>query len=117
MTASAVLLAGVVLALAIVLYARRRRQRTDERVRLYDLMHRRGVSLPPAEDPGGAQDLAAAERRCAACANKEMCDELLRLGETRGYQRFCPNALYIEWLRSNSLDFDLPPRRSAERPD
>lgn len=117
MTASAVLLSALVLALAVVLFMRRRRQRTDERVRLYDMMYRRGVSPPPAEDAVGARDVAAAERRCAACANKEMCDELLRVGQTRGYDRFCPNALYIEWLRSNSLDFDLPPRNSVGRPD
>lgn len=112
---SAVLLAAAVLALGIVLFLRRRRQRADERVRLYDMMDRRGVSPPPAGD--AARDVVAAERRCAACANKEMCDDLLRVGQTKGYERFCPNALYIEWLRSNSLDFDLPPRRSAERPD
>jgi len=117
MAASAVLLAALVLALAVVLFMRRRRQRTDDRVRLYDIMRRRGVSPPPAEDAVGAQDVAAAERRCAACANKEMCDELLRIGQTRGYDRFCPNALYIEWLRSNSLDFELPPPPSAGRPD
>ena len=95
----------------------RRRRPGDERVRLYDMMRRRGVSPPPPEDATGAQDAAAAERRCAACANKEMCDELLRIGQTRGYNRFCPNALYIEWLRSNSLAFELPPGRSAHRPD
>lgn len=117
MTASAVLLAALVLALAVVLFMRRRRQHADDRVRLYDMMRRRGVSPPPAEDAVGARDVAAAERRCAACANKEMCDELLRVGQTQGYDRFCPNALYIEWLRSNSLDFELPPRSSADRPD
>jgi hypothetical protein len=35
-----------------------------------------------------------------------MCDELLRSGDTRGFRRFCPNALYLEWLHSNSLNFD-----------
>ena len=117
LTTGALLLAAVALALGIVLHLRRRRARADDRVRLYDIMRRRGVSPPPAEDAVGAQDVAAAERRCAACANKEMCDELLRIGQTRGYDRFCPNALYIEWLRSNSLDFELPPHPSAGRPD
>ncbi len=115
MTASAVLLALVVVLLGVVLVLRRR-PRADVRVRLYDMMRRRGVS-PPPEDAADVQDVAAAERRCAACANKEMCDELLRIGQTKGYDRFCPNALYIEWLRSHSLDFELPPRRSASRPD
>jgi hypothetical protein len=35
-----------------------------------------------------------------------MCDELLASGATEGYRRFCPNAIYLEWLRSNSLRFD-----------
>ncbi len=117
MTASAVLLALVVVSLGVAVWALRRRARPDGRVRLFDMMRRRGVSPPAPADMAGSQDIAAAERRCAACANKEMCDELLRIGQTRGYDRFCPNALYIEWLRSHSLDFELPPRRSASRPD
>jgi hypothetical protein len=35
-----------------------------------------------------------------------MCDELLRSGRSGGYRQFCPNALYLEWLHSNSLNFD-----------
>jgi len=93
-----------VLAIAFVLW--RHRPRADERLRLYEMMRLRGVAPLGAVDPAGAHDVAAAERRCAACASKEMCDELLRTGRSRGYRQFCPNALYLEWLHNNSLNFD-----------
>jgi hypothetical protein len=89
-----------VLAIAFALWSHR--PRADKRLRLYEMMRLRGVSLNQA----AAHDVAAAERRCAACASKKLCDELMRAGGTRGYRQFCPNALYVEWLHSNSLNFD-----------
>jgi hypothetical protein len=102
LTASAALLAVVALAAALVLLARQRRSRIDTPLRLYEMMRLRGVPLNQA----AAQDVAAAERRCLACSSKQMCDELLRSGRSGGYRQFCPNALYLEWLHSNSLNFD-----------
>jgi len=89
-----------VLAIAFALW--RHRPRADQRLRLYEMMRLRGVSPIQA----AAQDVAAAERRCLACSSKQMCDELLRSGRSGGYRQFCPNALYLEWLHSNSLNFD-----------
>ena len=91
-----------VLAIAFALW--RHWPRADQRLRLYEMMRLRGVS--PPQDRASARDVAAAERRCLACSSKQMCDELLRSGDTRGFRRFCPNALYLEWLHSNSLNFD-----------
>ena len=91
-----------VLAIAFALW--RHRPRAVERLRLYEMVRLRGVQLP--RDRASARDVATAERRCAACASKEMCDESMRAGGTRGYRQFCPNALYLEWLHSNSLNFD-----------
>lgn len=91
-----------VLAIAFALW--RHWPRADKRVRLYEMMRLRGVQ--PPGDASADPDVAAAERRCVACAGKEMCDELLRAGDGSAYSRFCPNALYIEWLRSSSLQFD-----------
>ena len=88
-----------VLAIGFALW--RHRSRTDEQVRLYDMMRLRGVSKFQPQD----HDIAAAKRRCAACASKTLCDELLRSGDDKGYRQFCPNALYLEWLHSNSLNF------------
>jgi uncharacterized protein DUF6455 len=93
-----------VFAIAFALW--RQRPRTDQRMRLHEMMRLRGVQSLRSRDPAAARDAAAAERRCAACASKQMCDELLRTGDSEGYRRFCPNALYLEWLRSNSLHFD-----------
>jgi hypothetical protein len=91
-----------VLAIAFALW--RHRPRTVERLRLYEMVRLRGVPLP--RDRASARDVAAAERRCLACSSKQMCDELLRSGRSGGYRQFCPNALYLEWLHSNSLNFD-----------
>ncbi|MDH3319362.1 MAG: hypothetical protein OEO84_06690 [Betaproteobacteria bacterium] len=102
MTVGVVLLAAIAVTIALVLLERRRRSRIDTRIRLYEMMRLRGVSSPAPQDP----DAALAERRCAACSSKELCDELLRVGRSDGYRKFCPNALYLEWLRSNSLHFD-----------
>jgi hypothetical protein len=102
--ASAALLALVVLlGVGLVL---RRRPWADKRVRLREMLRLQRVPPPEPRDPAAAQDSAAAEHRCAECASKELCDELLRKGDTKGFRKFCPNALYIEHLRSKSLHFD-----------
>lgn len=93
-----------VLAIGFALW--RHRSRTDERLRLYEMMRLRGVPQIAPRDQATARDFTAAERRCAACGSKGLCDELLRSGDNKGYRRFCPNALYLEWLHSNSLNFD-----------
>jgi hypothetical protein len=89
-----------VVAIAFALW--RHAPRADKQVRLYDMMRLRGVSQFQPRD----HDIAAAERRCAACCSKQLCDELLRGGDSKGYRQFCPNALYLEWLHGNSLNFD-----------
>jgi hypothetical protein len=91
-----------VLAIAFALW--RHWPRAVERLRLYEMVRLRGVALP--RDRASLRDVAAAERRCLACSSKQMCDELLRSGRSGGYRQFCPNALYLEWLHSNSLNFD-----------
>jgi len=106
MTASVLLFAVLALAIVFVLLALRRRSRIDSRVRLYEVMRLRGVSPSRPRDQAAAHDAAAAERRCVACGSKQLCDELLRAGHSKGYSLFCPNALYVEWLRSTSLHFD-----------
>lgn len=84
----------------------RHRPRVDARLRLYEMMRLRGVAPAPPRLPDAPDDLAAAEGRCAACSSKALCDELLSVGRIDGYRKFCPNALYLEWLHSNSLNFD-----------
>jgi hypothetical protein len=93
-----------VVAIAFTLW--RHRPRLDARLRLYEMMRLRGVAPAPRRDADATHDVAAAERRCAACSSKELCDELLSVSRIDGYRKFCPNALYLEWLHSNSLNFD-----------
>jgi hypothetical protein len=90
-----------VLAIAFALW--RHWPRADRRLRLYEMVRLRGVPLPG--DRASARDVAAAERRCLACSSKQLCDEQLRSGSASGYRQFCPNALYLEWLHSDSLNF------------
>ncbi|TAK85058.1 MAG: hypothetical protein EPO20_12820 [Betaproteobacteria bacterium] len=47
--------------------------------------------------------VALAERRCLACGAKAMCSELISAGRSEGYALFCPNAHYIEQIRSRLL--------------
>jgi len=106
LTAGIVLVSIIALSIGIGVVASRRRARVDTRLRLYEMMRLQQVSPTQPRDPAAAQDAAMAAHRCAACASKELCDELLRSGDTKGFRKFCPNALYVEWLRSNSLHFD-----------
>lgn len=78
----------------------------DERLRLTEVMKARSACLPEPLTPAAARDFEQAEHRCADCPHKELCDELLASGAQQGYGRFCPNAPYIEQLRSRSLKFD-----------
>jgi len=81
-------------------------QQADSRLRLKDVMRARGAYLPEPPAPAVAGDFEKAKQRCAECHQKELCDELLARGAKEGYGRFCPNAPYIEQLRSGSLKFD-----------
>ena len=81
-------------------------RKPDERLRLAEVMRARGAYLPEQLAPAAARDFDKAKQRCADCHQKELCDELLARGAKEGYGRFCPNAPYIDQLRSDSLKFD-----------
>ena len=93
-----------VFAIAFALW--RHRSRADKRLRLHEMMHLRGVPPLRTLDPALERDAAAAMRRCLACGSKALCDEQLHAGRGEGFKLFCPNALYVEWLRDTSLHFD-----------
>lgn len=67
----------------------------DNRLRLVEMLARRGVRLAD-EDYYAA---ALATRRCVFCPDKAQCDAWLASGSREGFERFCPNADFIE-LRS-----------------
>ena len=89
---------AVVAGLAVLMA--RRTARADVSLRLPDMMRLRGAAAPEPLTTAAVHDAANAERRCIACGAKAMCGELLASGRSDGYQLFCPNAHYIEQLRS-----------------
>jgi hypothetical protein len=75
----------------------------EKRVRLDEVMRLRRISRSPLEAAG--LDAAAATKRCMECPRKQMCDEAIRAGDANALSLFCPNAHYVEYLRSRSLKF------------
>ncbi|HWD22286.1 MAG TPA: DUF6455 family protein [Burkholderiales bacterium] len=66
----------------------------DGRLRLEQMLGRRGVQLAAAGEHS-PYDAAVAARRCAGCAGKTACDAWLVSGRRDGFETFCPNADFI----------------------
>ena len=75
----------------------------DERpLLLSQMLGRQGLRI---EDPLTRQTgyaFAAAVRRCVNCVQQASCADWLDAGNKSGYEKFCPNAGYIEELKSNT---------------
>jgi len=97
------LFALIVLVAGLAMLMARRTARADDSLRLPDMMRLRGAM--PLEPLTGAavHDAANAERRCLACGAKSVCSEFISEGRSDGYALFCPNAHYIEQIRSRLL--------------
>ncbi len=67
---------------------------TEGGLRLEQVLGRRGAELAVAGAQGPC-DAAVAARRCAACADKALCDAWLASGRRDGFEAFCPNAYFI----------------------
>jgi len=65
--------------------------RGDGRLRLAEMLRRRGTAEPALEV--GGYEAAVAVRRCMMCGHKAQCDEWS--GAKRGLESFCPNAAFI----------------------
>lgn len=104
MNAAFVLLFGVIVVIAaLAMRTARRNVRADETLRLPQMMRLRGAMPPEPLTRAAVHDAALAERRCLACGAKAMCSELIAAGRSDGYALFCPNAHYIEQIRSRLL--------------
>jgi hypothetical protein len=66
----------------------------EPRLRIAEVLERRGSRLPI--EPWDACAAALATRRCVFCAAKAQCDAWLACGAREGFERFCPNAGFIE---------------------
>jgi hypothetical protein len=104
MTAAFLLLFSVIVVVAaLAMLMARRTARADETLRLPEMMRLRGAMSPVPLTKAAVHDAALAERRCIACGAKSMCSELISAGHSDSYALFCPNAHYIEQVRSRLL--------------
>ncbi len=102
-SAIVLLFAVIVAVVGGALLTARRTARADETLRLPQMMRLRGALPPEPLTKAAVHDAALAERRCLACGAKSMCSELISAGRSDGYALFCPNAHYIEQIRSRLL--------------
>ena len=65
----------------------------DGRLRLAELLERRGAKLEV--DALDTYAPAIAARRCVYCTAKKECDAWLASGKRDGYAQFCPNAEFV----------------------
>ena len=93
---NAAALAGLIFVMGLLVYAALaasfRVMRDDGRLRLAEMLRRRGAPSEETLGVGGYQ-AAIAVRRCMMCAHKVQCDEWS--GSKRGMESFCPNAEFI----------------------
>lgn len=93
----------IALAVSLALFTARRTARADATLLLPEMMRLRGALPPEPLTKATVHDAALAERRCIACGAKAMCHELIAAGRSDGYALFCPNAHYIEQVRTRLL--------------
>jgi hypothetical protein len=103
MSGFVVLFAVIAVVAALAMRTAQRTARADETLRLPQMMRLRGALPPEPLTKAAVHDAALAERRCIACGAKSMCGELIAAGRSDGYALFCPNAHYIEQIRSRLL--------------
>lgn len=90
------------------LLGRLRRPAEEKRVRIDAVLQLRGIAPHLPLDYAEALDAAAAMKRCRECPCKQICDEAIGGGDVKRLSLFCPNAHYVEHLRSRSLEFLRP---------
>ena len=86
-------------------FAKKEKEKPDERPRVLDVMRLRGAQLPEPMSPEAALHLEEAKRRCIACNYKKLCDEALAAGNGAAFSTFCLNSHYIQRLRGRNLSF------------
>ncbi len=65
----------------------------DPRLRLVEMLERRGLKL--GDELSRVHADALATRACVYCSSKEECDAWLASARSEGFEAFCPNAAYI----------------------
>ena len=70
---------------------------------LGQMLSRQGVRLYQPVTPAAGHCFALAVRRCVNCVQQATCRKWLDAGEKIGYENFCPNAEFIERLKSRPI--------------
>jgi hypothetical protein len=98
-----VLLLGIgvfVLLMATVLTGRWRRALwEDSPLLLHQMLERHGIEISASENLNIVGQAARAARRCAGCSDATRCRAWLDSAATEGYEHFCPNASFIDFLK------------------
>ena len=63
------------------------------------MLARAGVDWSHLASAASVEEFARGLNRCAECRAKAECAEWLASGRRDGYQRFCPNAAFVERVR------------------
>ncbi len=79
-----------------------RRAMRDDRPLPLSIMMRRLHIEPAAAAAASGFALGAAARRCAACPAEAECRAWLASGRHEGYERFCPNAAWLDRARGTA---------------
>jgi hypothetical protein len=78
-------------------------QRVERQARLFgEMMERVGVEPGAAAREGLGASFATASRRCLACRNAAECRRWLDNGGRQSAPPFCPNAAFLDRVRSPS---------------
>ena len=95
---SAIVIVGMVcVGLLVVLW---QQGAGDQRPVLIDRMLRRqGERVAYRAVAAGGRDFALAVKQCVECQQAAQCRAWLASGATEGYESFCPNAGFIQWVK------------------
>jgi hypothetical protein len=100
--ASVAAISGAALAILIIVIVALTlwRQDVGDRPLLLDqALRRQGDDVANRAIASGSHDFAVAVQRCLACTEAAQCRAWLWSGARDGYQRFCPNAGFIQRMK------------------
>jgi hypothetical protein len=63
------------------------------------VLRRQGDAVARRALASGNRDLSLAVQRCLACNQAAQCRAWLASGAREGYERFCPNARYVQRMK------------------
>ena len=92
-------LAVVAFIVAPAVYATMRLRRTDDRIRLFEVLQGKKLPLPDSQSEASVRAGAHAVRRCVNCSAQDACDRAIAQRDWNALAKICPNDEYVEGLR------------------